>query len=179
MNYDSFLRFVQAVTGDARNFYNSPMFLAIKLLLGVYITVLFIDIILLLIVRGVGGNIREAMVGMNIPPELTSKKKKMRGRWKQIRKRLSSDNESEYKVAIIEADNVIDEIIKKMTYPGENMGERLGNIPPGQIESLEQLKKAHDIRNRIIHEANFQVNRKFAEEIMGYYESFLKEFEVL
>jgi hypothetical protein len=167
------------VTGDAKSFYNSPGFFVIKLFLGIYIIVLFIDIVLLLVSRDVRGNIREALSGMNIPAELTGKKKKMRERWKLIRKRLGSDNESEYKVAIIEADNIIDEMIMKMKFTGENMGERLGNIPPGQIESLDKLKEAHDVRNRIIHEANFQVNRAYAEEIMKKYEAFLEEFEVL
>lgn len=179
MNYDAFLRFVQVVSADLKNFYQSPAFFVIKLIIGIYVTVLFVDIVLLLFARGVRQNIREALIGMNVPTEITLKKKKTRERWSNIRSRLRSDNESEYKVAIIEADNIIDDLIGRMTYPGANMGERLSNVPPGQIESLEELKKAHDVRNRIIHEKDFRVSQEYAEEILGKYEAFLDEFEVL
>ena len=126
-----------------------------------------------------GGNIRETIVGMNIPRELTTKKNKMRARWDEVVMRLRSANESEYKVAIIEADNIIDDLVRNMGYPGDNMGERMNNIPEGQLESLDELKKAHEIRNRIIHEENFQVSRGYAKEILKKYETFLEEFEVL
>jgi hypothetical protein len=179
MNFDAFQTYAGQASVDFLKFYNSPFFSVIKFLLGVYAIVIIVDIILLIIKRGLGGNVREAIVGMNIPRELTTKKKKMKTRWNVVRARLKSDNESEYKVAIIEADNIIDDLVRNMTYPGANMGERLNNVPEGQIESLEELKKAHEIRNRIIHEENFQVSREYAKEILKKYEAFLEEFEVL
>jgi hypothetical protein len=82
-------------------------------------------------------------------------------------------------VAIIEADEIIDNLIKRMGYKGENMGERLSGINPGQIENIEDLKKAHETRNRIIHEEDFRLTKDQAEEVMKYYEDFLRYFEVL
>jgi len=179
MNFDSFRAYIGQARLELLNFSNSPLFSIIKFLLEVYAIVIIIDIVLLLIKRGVRTNIREAIVGMNVPRELTTKKKKMKARWNNIRKRLESENESEYKVAIIEADNIIDDLIKTMAYPGESMGERLDGIPEGQIENLEGIKEAHKIRNRIIHETNLQISREYAEEILKKYEAFLGEFEVL
>jgi len=179
MNFDSSSTYLGQAVAEFVDFYNSPFFSAIKFLLGIYAIVIIVDIVLLLILRGMGGNLRETLVGMNIPRELTTKKKKMRMRWEVVRSRLKSRNESDYKVAIIEADNIIDVLIAGMAYPGENMGERLNNIPERQFESLNELKAAHEIRNRIIHEENFQVSREYAKEILKRYESFLEEFEVL
>jgi hypothetical protein len=161
------------------DFYHSGFFAVIKFILGIYATVLLVDIVLLLFQRGLSGDIRGTWTGMNIPVELTTRKSRIVKKWNAICKKMESENPSAWKVAIIEADNVIDDLIKRMGYPGENMGERLTGINPGQIENIEELKLAHDARNKIIHEEGFPLERKEAEKIMGYYENFLKYFEAL
>jgi len=70
-------------------FYNSGFFRFIKILLGIYVLILIYDIVLLLIQRGIGQNIRQMRFGMDLPQELVSKKDRMRERWKVITKRLS------------------------------------------------------------------------------------------
>lgn len=164
---------------DALNFYHSTTFLVIKYAIGIYITVVFIDLVLMLIQRGVGGNVRQILYGMNLPPEITTKKAKMKARWDKIKKRLESGNEADYKVAIIKADSAIDDLIKRMGYKGENMLERINNIPVGQLDKMDEIKEAHEVRNRIIHEEKFRVSRKIAEEAFVKYEHFLRHFEVL
>ena len=158
---------------------DSAVFSVIKVLLGVYVAVLFVDLILLLIQRGLGGNFREGFtVGMNVPPEITTKKKKTKFRWETIKKRLENKEEKEFKVAIIEADEMISDLIKRMGYQGENLGEILKNVPETQVESIVNVKKAHEIKNRIIHDENFPVSLELAKETLSYYEKFLDEFEV-
>jgi hypothetical protein len=179
MNFESFQTYAGQASVDILKFYNSPAFSVVKFMLGIYAVVIILDLILLLASRGVTANIRQTIFGMDVPKELTIRKEKLREQWAGVRERLGSYNESEYKVAIIEADNLIDELVAGMTYPGENMGERLDAVPPGQIESLQKLKEAHEIRNRIIHEENFQVSREDAKEVLAKYEAFLKEFDVL
>jgi len=161
--------------------FSSFTFALIKFLLGTYAIVLLIDIVLMLIQRGVSGDLRDTIYGMNIPAELVNKKDKSEfaKKWEGIRARISSGNESEYKVAVIEGDKMIDNLISRMGYKGENFGERLDGINPGQIENIEDLKKAHLIRNQIIHDDNFSLPKEEAEEIIGYFEEFLKYHQVL
>ena len=161
------------------SFYDSAFFAVIKFLLGIYAVVVLADIVLLLIQRGLGGDIRDTLLGMNVPPELTTKRKSLAKKWEKIREKMKTDSESTWKVAIIEADNIIDDLIARMKYSGENMGERLAGINPGQIENIEELRHAHETRNRIIHEDDFKLTRELADETMGYYENFLRYFEVL
>lgn len=171
--------FLVQIYREILNFYHSPGFWVVKFILVIYTFVLFADLILLLIARGVGGNLREMRMGMDIPEEFVTKRKQMRLRWNEIRKRLESGNESEYKVAIIEADNIIDDLIKRMGFSGENLGERLEKARPGQIDYALELKQAHEVRNRIIHEDGFQLSREDAAAILENYEKFLRVFEVL
>lgn len=160
-------------------FSDSAVFWVIKVLLGIYAAVLLLDIILLLIQRGLGGNLREGLtVGMNVPLELTIKKKKTKLAWEEIKKLLENQEEKDFKVAIIKADEMIGDLVKRMGYQGENLGEIFKNVPEAQIESIVNVRKAHEIKNRIIHEENFPVNLKLAKEVLGYFEEFLDEFEV-
>ncbi len=168
-------------TNELLSVYHSTAFSIFEFIMGIYVIVLVVDIILLLIVRDVGASWREAYVGMNIPTELTkkSKKNKLKADWEKIKQRLESGNESEYKVAIIEADNLIDGLVARMGYKGENFGARLDSIPPGQIENIEELKRAHEVRNRIIHDENFAMTKEEAGDVLGVFEKFLHYFEVL
>ncbi len=159
--------------------YHSTAFSVFEFIVGIYVIVLILDLILILIVRDVGANLRESFTGMNIPAELTRKKKRLKADWTKITRRLESENESEYKVAIIEADNLIDNLVKRLGYKGDNFLMRLDNIPSGQIEHVEELKKAHEIRNRIIHDETFVITKEEAKEVLGTYEKFLHYFEVL
>ncbi len=162
----------------AKAFYASLTFSVIKLFLEVYVIVMFIDLGLLLKQRGIMTDMRDTLVGMNIPSELAYNKGKLRVKWAKVKKKLDSKNESDYKVAIIEADKIIDDLIARMNYKGENMTERLDNITPGQIENVEDLRKAHEIRNRIIHDENFVLTEEEARKTFDYYEDFLRFFLV-
>jgi len=63
-------------------------------------------------------------------------------RWHEVRRHIASQNDSEWKFAVIEADKIVDDVLRKTGYPGETMGERLMLIDPGQMQSLEPLVRA-------------------------------------
>jgi len=132
---------------------------------------------MLLIKRGVSGSFRQGMFGMDVPRDLITKENKIKKKYKEIRKRLDSGKEAEYKIAILEADRIIDEMLRKMKYEGENLGERLANIVPGQLLCLEDLKSAHEIANNIVHDDNFQISSELAKETLDKFEKLLTEFE--
>lgn len=174
---ENFLNFQdsQSVFG----FLNSGFFSTLKFILGIYTAVIFLDIVLLLFQRGLKGDIKDTFIGMNAPVEVSIGKGRFRKKWDKIKKKMDGENESLWKVAIIEADKEIDGIISRMGYAGENMKERLENIKPTQIEGIEELKKAHETRNRIIHEEKFKLGKEEAKNIFEYYEKFLQYLRIL
>jgi len=178
---DQLANFSLGVITWLMNFYSSTFFAVIKFIIGIYTVVVFADIVLLLYQRGLSVNIKEARLGMNIPHELVRKKakNKLRQKWESIKKRLETGEESQYKIAIIEADDLIDDLIKRMAYPGADMAERIENINPGQIENIEDIKKAHLVRNRIVHDESFAVTKEQAQEVIAIYDEFLKYHEVV
>jgi len=157
-------------------FYHSPFVLTVKIFLGMYVAILIVDLILLLVLRGMGGEIRTGLKGMNIP---TTSPSKMQKRWAKVLARLESDDVSQYKVAVIEADAIADEMLKGIGYEGNTMSERLAHVKPHQLDGLEELLGAHQIRNRIVHEADFALDKKAAHETIKVYENFLRYLEFM
>lgn len=171
--------FLNKIINGGVGFYHSSFFVFIKILIGIYVLIVFYDVVLLLIQRGVGSNLRELRFGIDMPSEIVSNKKETKAQWDKIARKLQGQNESGYKVAIIEADKMIDELLIKLKYEGANMGERLEKIPEGQLENLNEIREAHKIRNQIIHEDDFVVNREMAKETMDKYAEILRQFGVL
>lgn len=156
-------------------FLHSPFFLALKFLLAIYVSVLFADLVMLLILRGFG-DVRATFKGMNIP--LVSPAK-IRKSWNEIKSKLETGDTNQCKLAVIEADKIVDKIIGSMGLKGNDMIQRLDNLKPKQIENAEELKEAHRTRNKIIHDPSFQIDKEKTLEILSKYEKFLVEFEFM
>jgi len=160
-----------------RNFYHSPLMLAIKILAGLYLAILVADIILLLILRDVPHHLRVGRKGMDLP--LVSKNK-MKRRWEKVKSRLESGSPSQFKVAIIEADKIAEEILGGIGYKGANMKEKLEQVDVAHLDDhLESLKGAHKIRNQVVYETDFVIDQRMAAAVIGVYENFLKYLEFL
>jgi preprotein translocase subunit SecG len=89
-------------------------------------------------------------------------------------------SESSYRMAIIEADNILYEILRKAGYSGESLGEMLTNASPANFRSLENAWEAHRVRNYVAHEgSNFQLSEREARRIVSLYKSVFREFGYL
>lgn len=100
--------------------------------------------------------------------ENISKKRAIKA-WKQVRKRLSVGGDTNLKLAILECDRVLSEILKASAFPGNNLDERLKNIDESQIACIEELRQAHKIRNRIVAEPDFMLTQGEAEIAVSIY----------
>ncbi len=96
--------------------------------------------------------------------------------WKKIKKRLERKWESESKLAIIESDRILDNLLKQMGYRGETLGERLKQLKPDLLPNIEEVWVAHKIRNDIIHDPNYRLPHQEAERAVEIYE---KAFDYL
>ena len=104
---------------------------------------------------------------------------KMTKRWNKITVRLQTANESEYKLAIIEADTMMDEILKRMNFPGNTTDERLSNITSAVMPSIDQLKAAHQVRDNIVHDPDYRLTLDETRSTIGVYEAVLREFDLI
>ncbi len=101
-------------------------------------------------------------------------------RWDEIKRHLDGDNPIEWKMAIIEADSLIDDIIRRIGYKGKTLAERLKSIESSDFENLQNVWEAHKIRNRIVHEpGKMELDKRTAQGAVEKYEKALKELKYL
>lgn len=92
---------------------------------------------------------------------------------------IDSNNPNDWKLAIIEADIILDEVLKQQGYAGNSLGERLKSISTNQLNSLDDAWEAHKVRNRIAHEgADFVLTKRVADETINRYRRVFSEFGV-
>jgi hypothetical protein len=88
-------------------------------------------------------------------------------RWERITQLFHSEQSSDWRVAIIEADAMLEELVTQLGYTGESLGEKMKTIDPGNFPHLRDAWDAHLVRNRIAHEGMdfhldaFEKNRVF------------------
>lgn len=91
----------------------------------------------------------------------------------------ASDEPSDWKLAIIEADIILDGLLKERGYAGNSLGERLRNITPAQLSSIDDAWEAHKVRNQIAHEgADFILTKRIARETIQRYQRVFAEFGI-
>lgn len=104
--------------------------------------------------------------------------KKINKRWTQITKRLKSDLEEEYKLSIIEADALLDEVLRKIGYKGETIEERLDKLTTESLSNLNEVKKAHQVESDIVRDPNYRLTKEQAKKILLVYKKAFEELEV-
>jgi hypothetical protein len=91
-------------------------------------------------------------------------------RWSRVEHYMTSLNPSDWKVAILEADNILDEVTERMGYQGQTLGERMKRISPSDFPYLEEAWEAHKMRNAIAHKGtDYVLTRSDAEHAINIY----------
>src|SRR5690606_19335410 len=81
-------------------------------------------------------------------------------RWMHIEELVKSDNENDWRQAILEADILLDEMVTTIGYRGDTLSEKLKQIETSDFPYLDDAWEAHKIRNQIAHEgSSFKLDR--------------------
>lgn len=99
--------------------------------------------------------------------------------WKQIQKRLKIGNQIQLKLAILEADRVLEEMFKLAGYPGRNMDERLVQLTSAELSNIEDIRQVHQIRHRIVREPDFSLTLAEAKQALQVYKKAFIEFGLI
>jgi len=100
--------------------------------------------------------------------------------WEVVEKHINSTNPSDWRLAILEADNMLEDMVHTMGYEGESLGEKMKAIEPSDFTTIQSAWDAHKIRNQIAHEGSkFQLTEREARRIIGLYKNVFNEFEYI
>lgn len=105
--------------------------------------------------------------------------KKFTKKWEKIKKRLKSGIEADAKLAILEADSLLDQFLAIRKYQGKNLEEKLENLTEEILPSLPRLKQAIKVRNAIVEDPSYKLDREEAERTLEIYEQALKDLQAI
>ncbi|PIR46616.1 MAG: hypothetical protein COV07_03305 [Candidatus Vogelbacteria bacterium CG10_big_fil_rev_8_21_14_0_10_45_14] len=92
---------------------------------------------------------------------------------------VDSDNPAEWKIAILEADKMLEALVYQLGFEGDSLGERLRNADTSRMTTLESAWEAHKIRNRVAHEPRHVLTKREARRALTQYEAVLHEFGIV
>ncbi|MDO8601508.1 MAG: hypothetical protein Q7R62_00035 [bacterium] len=99
--------------------------------------------------------------------------------WGAILNRVKSGTQDAMKYSILDADTLVDHFLKSVGFSGEHMADRLTQIIPDNIPSLERVWKAHRLRNELAHTPGATVTVNETKEALTAYRDFLIELGAL
>lgn len=106
-------------------------------------------------------------------------KEEVRESWEHIRELANSSNSSDWNMAVLRADALLDDALRHLGYEGTTMAERLKIVDPTKLQSLDRIWSAHRLRNMIAHDPLEQHTRETIIHALKSYEQALKELGMM
>lgn len=128
--------------------------------------ILFFLIIVVIIKANTKARIRSSVSGAKKPINL--KKGRIFKKWLKIEKKLGTNIEANYKLSVLEADKIFNEILKIAGYEAEI-----------KISNLTEIKQYSKIKNNIIEDSSFGLNEDEARKIVNAYRKGLEDLGVI
>jgi hypothetical protein len=97
-------------------------------------------------------------------------------RWKTLQGLLK--DKSTWPLAVIDADKLLDDSLKRLHYKGKSMGERLVSAQRDLADN-DGVWFGHKLRNRLVHESNVKLSEKMVKEALIGIRSALKDLGAL
>ncbi len=96
--------------------------------------------------------------------------------WQIIEDCMAEKTASGYKMALIEADKLLDKALKDAGYPGKNIEEKITQAR-ANFSNIKNLKKAREKRNLVLKELSYNLNSIDIEEAVKWYHQAVLDIE--
>ena len=99
--------------------------------------------------------------------------------WNNVVKRMKTNEMTNWKLAIMEADRVLDDILKASGFRAPTADERFKQVGPEMFTNLAELQEAHRVRNRVAQEPDFVISKDDALQVLRVYKKSFQEAGLL
>jgi hypothetical protein len=101
----------------------------------------------------------------------------LHAKWVKIQAHINSQNPSDWRLAILEADIMLFEVLDKMGFQGDSIGEKLKGVKKGDFLTIDLAWEAHKVRNKIAHEgSNYDLSERDAKLTIDNFKKVFEEF---
>jgi len=109
-------------------------------------------------------------------PKRRLKKEYFEARWMELLARVRTPDGMV--LAVIDADKLLDEALKRRGFKGKTMGERLVSAQRS-LNDNDAVWYAHKLRNRLVHEPDIKLKKKEAQTALAGFRQGLKDLGAL
>jgi|SRR5665213_31464 len=101
-------------------------------------------------------------------------------RWNRIIEESESGDEKRWRLAILEADIMLNELLDINGYRGETMADKMKQVDRMNFRTIDLAWEAHKVRNKIAHEGSAHLlNEREAKRVIGLYDQVFREFKLV
>ena len=101
-------------------------------------------------------------------------------KWQHIESLIESDNENDWRQAVLEADIMLDELLGHIGYRGQTVADKLQSVDSADMQSLEDAWQAHKTRNKVAHQgSDFKLDRNTFMDTMNQFKRVFNEFHYI
>lgn len=130
----------------------------------------------------VGGALLLGVILITLPTALPTRsssidKQFVARKWNEITTTASRTDQSA-RFAIIEADKLLDYVLKARGYSGDTMGDRLRSAN-NDFSYTDDVWHAHKLRNKLVHEAEYQIDSRLIHRGVEQFRQALKDMRAL
>lgn len=135
---------------------------------SIIISLIFAGLIIFLMLKmNAKGRIQRAAMAENNSLKGSGEKIKTK-KWKKIEDKLTSDSPDNYKLAVLESGEIFEEVM-----------EVLGKAAEIRIMNMEGIRRANEIKNKIIENSGFELNKDGAKTAIEAYKSGLSDLGMI
>jgi hypothetical protein len=99
-------------------------------------------------------------------------------RWDRITAEINSGNEQSWRLAILEADIMLNELLDSLGLRGETMADKMKTVDRADFHTIDLAWEAHRARNRIAHESSETgLSERDARRTIDLYAKVFREFQ--
>lgn len=99
-------------------------------------------------------------------------------KWQRIDKRMKTKKETEYKLAVLEAEESLIDALKMTGNDGSTLEEQLNQAGPDDLSDIKDILQAHKIRNDIVNNPEGKLEFEKAEKAVRIFKQAFEELQM-
>lgn len=100
-------------------------------------------------------------------------------RWKQTQEKLRTGSKSDAKLAAIEVDELLDDVLKMKAFRGDNIEERLSRVKKEDVPNLQELLSVRETKEIIVDNPDIDISLSDIHRMMEVYDKSLRSLGVI
>ncbi len=101
----------------------------------------------------------------------------LKNKWKKIEKEVDKSQLVNWKIGLLKALEIVEKVLLERQAESRGLDEILSKLTVDELANIDELQKAYQLCQDIIHDPDFKITHSQAKEALGVFEQSLKELD--